>query len=311
MQCLVLPYRKEPGASNMALDEASLDSVADDPSHALIRTYGWDEATLSLGYFQKLEDARSESRFHDVPIVRRPTGGGAIWHHHELTYALVIPSDHPRVRTSRTLYHDVHAAIATWLRGHGVESHERGESTLEPIPKRPGRFCAFRTERRPTWFSGASRSSAVRRGGERAPFSSMARSCWPVQRPCRSLPAWPISADPLSNRKPGPIPSATRSPRRSASRPYPPPGRKPLWNEPANSKSDCTEIPSGTIDADRRDFQRPDHAKLLPPRRRWLIMKEVCSPLFKPDAEPIESLLAVHLAAFAPRSPNSSHLAIF
>ncbi len=50
--------------------------------------------------------------FQSVPLVRRLTGGGAIWHHHEVTYALVVPADHPLARPSTGLYQAVHAAIA-------------------------------------------------------------------------------------------------------------------------------------------------------------------------------------------------------
>lgn len=86
--------RHEPagGSWNMAVDEALIPSVEDSP---VIRFYGWDEWTLSLGRFQ---DARGEllPSFLErpgFPVVRRMTGGGSILHGGELTYSLVLKQD--------------------------------------------------------------------------------------------------------------------------------------------------------------------------------------------------------------------------
>src|SRR5262249_44701761 len=119
MLCRVLPHLSSGGPENMALDEAMLDAVAEEPSRAFVRTYGWREPTLSLGYFQAIAAAESDPRWQGVPVVRRPTGGGAIWHHHELTYALVVSTRHPLARPSSALYHGVHAVIARLLQAHG------------------------------------------------------------------------------------------------------------------------------------------------------------------------------------------------
>ena len=54
MRCRVLAYECADGPSNMARDEAMLTAVAEDPSFAMLRTYGWSEPTLSLGYFQPI-----------------------------------------------------------------------------------------------------------------------------------------------------------------------------------------------------------------------------------------------------------------
>jgi lipoate-protein ligase A len=123
----------------MGLDEALLDAVSLDPSQALLRTYGWTVPTLSLGYFQSLAASAaapgsdSGARWVGQPVVRRLTGGGAIWHHHELTYALVIPAGHPLARPRSALYHGVHSAIASLLRACQVRVERRG-----PVPPGPG-----------------------------------------------------------------------------------------------------------------------------------------------------------------------------
>jgi lipoate-protein ligase A len=127
MWCHVLPHETGLGPANMALDEAMLEMVSGGARAAYLRTYGWATATLSLGYFQKLALVEADPRFRSVPIVRRLTGGGAIWHHHEVTYALVIPANHPLARPSRGLYRAVHGAIAAVLAELGIAAARRGD----------------------------------------------------------------------------------------------------------------------------------------------------------------------------------------
>ncbi len=142
MICRVLPHELGDGPSNMALDEALLDSVAEDPSAAVVRTYAWSIPTLSLGYFQTMAELEADPRWASVPIVRRPTGGGALWHDHEVTYAVVVPSLHPAARPSRTLYRVIHEAIVGRLQSCGIEAGRRGEMKIgEESGRRP--FLCF------------------------------------------------------------------------------------------------------------------------------------------------------------------------
>ena len=80
-------------AENMALDEALLRA---DPIVPTLRTYAWDPWTLSLGYFQRADEAKLATvQGEGFGVVRRPTGGGAIFHGLELTYAVVCPLGEP------------------------------------------------------------------------------------------------------------------------------------------------------------------------------------------------------------------------
>ncbi len=138
ISCRVLAYEAADGTANMAFDEALLDWVAGGEDSAFLRTYGWTVPTLSLGYFQSLADARADARWASVPIVRRPTGGGAIWHEHELTYALVVPAEHPMARSRTDLYRVVHAVFAEVLRNLGAGGNGdagAGNSTVGIAPK--------------------------------------------------------------------------------------------------------------------------------------------------------------------------------
>lgn len=95
-----------PAAWNMAVDEALLHAAAT----PTLRLYGWRPHAVSLGWFQRWAD------FADLPpgtdVVRRLTGGGAICHGDELTFALALDAELlPRdVAASYELLHD--AAVA-------------------------------------------------------------------------------------------------------------------------------------------------------------------------------------------------------
>jgi lipoate-protein ligase A len=144
-----LPFRIATGSANMALDEALLEQVAERDDLAYLRGYGWSEPTLSLGYFQRMADAELEPRWQFAPRVRRATGGGAIWHERELTYALVLPANHPCARPHTALYQAVHSAIAEILRRQGVNALRRGPASdhdRERSSRRP--FLCF-TDRDP------------------------------------------------------------------------------------------------------------------------------------------------------------------
>lgn len=86
-----LPWTAGTAAWNMAVDEALLTTYLQGTAPVTLRFYGWDPPALSLGYLQKpLSTARqARCRQAGVEWVRRPTGGRAVFHQHEITYALV------------------------------------------------------------------------------------------------------------------------------------------------------------------------------------------------------------------------------
>jgi len=141
--CRVLPHQIGDGPANMAIDEALLDAVASDPTSAVVRTYGWSVPTLSLGYFQEVAKAEADPRWDHSPIVRRPTGGGALWHDREVTYAVVVPASHPLARPSTALYRAVHAAIVEKLRAFGQAAGRRGPDPSPFDPTTPRPFLCF------------------------------------------------------------------------------------------------------------------------------------------------------------------------
>lgn len=86
------------GNWNMAVDEAILESVGNDSVKPTLRLYGWTPPCLSLGYAQPVSDV-DRQRLGNLGwgLVRRPTGGRAILHSDELTYAVIAPHSEPRI----------------------------------------------------------------------------------------------------------------------------------------------------------------------------------------------------------------------
>ncbi|HBA88097.1 MAG TPA: lipoate--protein ligase family protein [Geobacter sp.] len=79
------------GPANMALDEALLTCFDRKSSLPVLRLYGWDPPALSVGRYQDAAAALHLSRCEadGIPVVRRMTGGGIIFHAQELTYSIV------------------------------------------------------------------------------------------------------------------------------------------------------------------------------------------------------------------------------
>ena len=77
----------------MGVDEVLLASASAGGDPAL-RLYRWDGPWLSLGYGQKTAGTLVDAcRRANVGIVRRATGGGAVLHGRDLTYAVAAPAD--------------------------------------------------------------------------------------------------------------------------------------------------------------------------------------------------------------------------
>jgi lipoate-protein ligase A len=82
------------GSFNMQADESLALAVSRGEGAPTVRVYGWKPWALSLGWNQSPGDIRTEKAESDgVDIVRRPTGGRAVLHAQELTYAVVMPAE--------------------------------------------------------------------------------------------------------------------------------------------------------------------------------------------------------------------------
>jgi lipoyl(octanoyl) transferase len=111
---------------NMALDEALLDWHSEGKIPPTIRFYGWNPATLSIGYFQKVDkEINLEAvKEHNLGFVRRPTGGRGVLHEHELTYSVIVSEAHPEMPQSVTeAYRVISEGILQGFQLLGLEAY--------------------------------------------------------------------------------------------------------------------------------------------------------------------------------------------
>jgi len=110
-----------PGWQNMALDQTLLDLAAGE-GRGFLRLYRWDPSCLSFG---RNEPAlrrydRGEIERQGLATVRRPTGGRAVWHADEVTYAMAAPA--AALGSLSEAYRRIHEVLASALRTLGAEA---------------------------------------------------------------------------------------------------------------------------------------------------------------------------------------------
>ena len=112
------------GYENMAIDEAIFTSCRQKKSPPTIRIYGWTPPAVSLGYFQKAENAvdLEACKRHGVDVVRRLSGGRAVLHHHELTYSVICREGTPPLGSSvLETYKTISECLIHTLRDLGLQ----------------------------------------------------------------------------------------------------------------------------------------------------------------------------------------------
>lgn len=128
-----LVSRPADGPTNMALDEALLRR-AGQTGEVFYRVYAWASPTVSLGRNQPARGCYdlALAKARGVAFVRRPTGGRAILHHREITYAVAAPiSAYGSLRES---YRTINRLLLEALARIGVEAREAETSNRAPAP---------------------------------------------------------------------------------------------------------------------------------------------------------------------------------
>jgi lipoyl(octanoyl) transferase len=118
---LVVTPRPASGFWNMAVDEALL-AAASTGAPPTLRLYAWRGPWLSLGHAQPFDGATFEAcRRAGVGVVRRVTGGRAVLHGADLTYA-VTASERALPDGLHASYRILSDALVDALRGLGIEA---------------------------------------------------------------------------------------------------------------------------------------------------------------------------------------------
>jgi lipoyl(octanoyl) transferase len=107
-----------PGWLNMAIDRVLLERAA--VGESWLRLYRWSPSCLSFGRHEPATRRYDRERIAalGLDVVRRPTGGRAVWHAGELTYAVAAPAT--TLGTLREAYGEIHRVIRNALRTFGI-----------------------------------------------------------------------------------------------------------------------------------------------------------------------------------------------
>ncbi|MFA6411638.1 MAG: lipoate--protein ligase family protein [Syntrophales bacterium] len=121
----LVPFHRYPPRENMAIDEAIFREVQRSGGPPTVRLYGWLSPAVTIGHFQHIdrEIDLDACRKGGVTVVRRPTGGKAVYHDDDLTYA-VIAADNTSLFSPTILetYRVISQCLVRGLHKLGVEA---------------------------------------------------------------------------------------------------------------------------------------------------------------------------------------------
>jgi lipoyltransferase/lipoate-protein ligase len=111
---------------NMAIDEAMLTARTRNLAPNTIRFYRWNPSAVSIGKFQNIENEVyvDSCRKCGVDVVRRLTGGGAVYHdaEDEITYSVIAKKEDLEAKDITTVYAKIYAGIAEALKTLGINA---------------------------------------------------------------------------------------------------------------------------------------------------------------------------------------------
>jgi lipoate-protein ligase A len=100
------------GKFNMDFDVFLAENF--EQGNAVLRLYQWNPYCISLGANQSFDDIDlSKTRYHQIDVVKRPTGGKAILHSQELTYSVIYPID--ATSSAKNIYNEINLALQKGL----------------------------------------------------------------------------------------------------------------------------------------------------------------------------------------------------
>jgi len=131
-----LLHSPRPGIVNMEVDRRLLERVETSPCQCtLVRFYRWERPTVSLGSHQRTERALNHRHCLEqgIPWVHRPTGGRAVFHADELTYAVVSNDPfHFPLHSLQQTHRKISLALRRGLQLLGIETTLAARSSRPP-----------------------------------------------------------------------------------------------------------------------------------------------------------------------------------
>jgi len=110
----------------MAIDEAILTARTRNLAPNTIRFYRWNPSAVSIGKFQNIENEvqLDKCKKYGVDVVRRITGGGAVYHdtEGEITYSVVANKKDLKAENINAVYAKFYDGIAEALKILGINA---------------------------------------------------------------------------------------------------------------------------------------------------------------------------------------------
>lgn len=157
--------KTRPGAENMAIDEVLGESMIGKEGEIVLRFYGWEPPTLSIGYNQPVSDLDLDTLKRDgLGWVRRMTGGGGVLHWNEITYSIAIPYDRKSEFSRPELFTFCAGILSGCYHSLGIETTPKTPGGYSPIADcfaAPGAFELVETT---TGKKIAGSASTIKRG---------------------------------------------------------------------------------------------------------------------------------------------------
>jgi lipoate-protein ligase A len=125
------------GFANMAIDEAILYSRIEERVPNTLRLFRWSPSAVSIGRFQDMSSVVNVERCmtEGVDVVRRITGGGAVYHdsEDEITYSLIISRQDLKTEDVVEAYRHICNGLIETARLLGVKAeYDKGSTNRCP-----------------------------------------------------------------------------------------------------------------------------------------------------------------------------------
>ena len=129
---LWLDKTPRPGWANMAIDLSLLER-AEQYGESWLRIYQWSPHCLSFGRHEPASRRYDAGRIAELRLdtVRRPTGGRAVWHAHELTYAVASPTS--QLGSLSAAYLEIHEMLVEALSELGAAAYLAPSRPIPPL----------------------------------------------------------------------------------------------------------------------------------------------------------------------------------
>ncbi len=156
MKCFYIEHAENNGKFNMEFDLDIARKIA--PDEFILRLYRWKPYAISLGANQSEKEIDVERAKKDlIDVVKRPTGGRAIFHAEELTYSFVVSA--ASGFSSHRLYNLISQALIKGLIRYNPIFKKLELEDLQPdfrkeLKKISGAICFSSTAKHEVKFAG-------------------------------------------------------------------------------------------------------------------------------------------------------------